>query len=72
MYSSAAGPVCNLMAATGAVCDDQTIGVFVADRWQQIQLAYSHRDFVVFRFVTEGTCHAATTAVDHFNVEIWD
>ena len=64
---AAAGVLCDLLAATETVGDEDGLGRSGADGRQQNALAESLGDFKLVAFEAEGAGHAAAAGVEEFD-----
>ena len=68
MEGSTARPLCNLLAATEAIRDNQVIDRSLPDGWKNSQFADPLRHAVMFAFKAEGAGHAAATGIENLEV----
>src|SRR5215475_15546126 len=69
VYRLSVAAVGDLVAAGGAVGNDQRIGGSLAHRRQQRQLGHGERGLVVLGLVAEAAGHAAAARLDHADSE---
>ena len=69
MLRRPAGAVGNLVAATGAIRNDERAFAGGAHGRQQRGFGHRHRDFVMLGLVAEAARHAAAGALDRFGLE---